>query len=135
MKTKPFNLSEAIAGKIVVDQEGRKGKWVYTMNNPTSAHGGKKHVFSFNTEEGREYLVSTDDTGGAVLTKEFIDKGVLRMECKQTEYWIATGISSITKDLYSTRPRSVEDDAISDLRYSIALLDDTLQTHKITRYE
>lgn len=135
MQKRPFDLSQAMAGKTVIDGSGRKGKYIYSLSNPTFAYGNKIHIFSFKTDRGEEFLINSDDNGNAVLTKEFIYTGILSIEVEEKEFWVATGISKITSHLYTSQPFTTADDAALDLRNRIELIETSLQTHKIIRYE
>lgn len=135
MQTKQFNLSEAVSGKTVIDSWGRKGKWIYSLENPTAYYKEYKHVFIFLTEEGNDYLVNSTEAGNAVLTLDFEDYRVLSMQCEEKEYWIATGISTITGRIYRSELLPDENASIRELTQSISLKEGSLQTHKIIRYE
>lgn len=136
MKTKPFNLEQAKAGKSVVTNEGHPAKYMFTAeNNIVKA----KYIFTYKKPDGNEYLTVVDDMGICTDSSNHVFvRTSLLMVLEEKEYWIATigGQTLGYGCFYSTNACLSEEEAIETLKKTCnESLFNTIQTHKITRYE
>lgn len=137
MKTKPFDLAQAKAGKVVIPIHNMQYDCKYHFSIQHT-NGMALHIFQGIHPTNPPALFIVNDEGESFTTAftrniTYLD---LCMKVEEKEYWIASAYSVVTGRLHlSGKVELTEQNAITQLELEITPKEGTTQTHKIIRYE
>lgn len=127
MNNKPFDLQKALAGDLVIIN-GATGQYQFTYTNDR----GAICVFKMTEPNQKEWIAMINDNGMSVSDAIYT---IATMAPKPDEYWVATGIHAEAGIIVAGRAAETSAQAVDYLSSISFVESDSIQTHKITRYE
>ena len=137
MNYKPFDPEKARQGDPVVLQEypNDTSKYLATLNRDAES-SQTVHLIMMTEPEGHQYIVLVTDRGVAYGENGRNFHKAMVMAPKPVEYWIATAVDNTCPNMFAgSDPKISSELAARDIHRFPNIDPDSIQTHKITRYE